>query len=50
MKLQDLDSNRLVEKSQKVFESYFEKKVDFALSNSFAFGNNNACLIFSAYK
>lgn len=30
MKLQDLESNRLVEKSQKVFESYFEKKVDFA--------------------
>lgn len=30
MKLQDLESNRLVENSQKVFESYFEKKVNFA--------------------
>jgi len=30
MKLQDLDSKPQVEKSQKVFESYFGKKVDFA--------------------
>lgn len=30
MKLQDLDSKPQVEKSQKVFESYFDKKVDFA--------------------
>jgi len=30
MKLQDLESNRLTENSQKVFESYFDKKVNFA--------------------
>lgn len=30
MKLQDLDSTRALEKSQKVYESYFDKKVDFA--------------------
>jgi len=30
MKPLDLDSNRLIEKSQKVFENYFGKKVDFA--------------------
>jgi len=39
MKLQDLESKPLVQQSQKVFESYFNKKVDFAsLSKSQATG------------